>query len=170
MITKNFYAAIASQVTAQEINNVLRLHNGTAVRLSASTSFAPFDNWTLRLNVTQSGFVVGTGTTPATVNDYKLESQITSGLSSSGSTAFYRFDDAGFERVMSCVITNTSSEAITISEVGKVASINYFKTETATTTTSGATLIERNVLDTPVTIPAGEHKTITYTIRMNYPG
>ena len=55
-------------------------------------------------------------------------------------------------------ITNNNATDITIGEVGIV----YQGSNTAA-------LLERTVLDSPITIPAGGVSQITYTIRMNYP-
>ena len=57
---------------------------------------------------------------------------------------------------------NTSGADITICEIGKIGrfysgSKNYH------------VLVDRTVLDTPITIPAGETKVLSHSIRINYP-
>ena len=83
-------------------------------------------------------FKIGTGTTPASVDDYKLETPISSGYS-----ATFSVDNDG-NRVVT--ITNTGSTPLSISEVGLYESIQ-----------SGGSslycLIERTVFDAPFTIP-----------------
>lgn len=108
-----------------------------------------------------SGILLGKGTTKATIDDVRLDSQITTGLSVSVSTSV----DDNYDRVLSLLVTNNSSEPITIGEIGMQGWVY-----TGNNTTSSAyCLVERTVLDNPVTIPAGGIGQVTYTIRFNYP-
>lgn len=109
----------------------------------------------------KGGTILGTGTTPPTLDDYQLSgNQITTFTYSVNTTK--TADDNGIEMSFTFTITNTGSESFTIGEVavfgkpgGKNAEHNA--------------LLERTVLDTPVTISAGGVGQVTYTIRLNYP-
>lgn len=117
---------------------------------------------TVKTASTGYGVVLGTGNTPVTFNDYKLSgSQITSfsytknvttGFVNSAQDIYVRGD---------YVITNTSSTAFTIKEVGVVALHSSSSNQT--------TLIERTVLTEPVTIEPGGVGKITYQIDLYYP-
>lgn len=94
----------------------------------------------------------GSGSTPPTEDDYNLESPIA--LSSAGQTFIY---DGNHTIIIVEVLKNTSSEAATITEVAcKVhggTSYDWY----------GDFIISRDLI-TPITIPAGETRTIQYTI------
>lgn len=104
-----------------------------------------------------SGVVFGSGTTAPVINDNQLESRI----STISGTVNYSVnkDDNFYAIIISATITNTASDDITIAEVGLYRN----------TTGNWGALVERTVLEAPVTIPAGGVGQITYTIRMNYP-
>ena len=111
----------------------------------------------LASNDTTSGVVVGSGTTPPTAQDYKLENQITT---VSGNVAYNTTQDADGVTINSIItVTNTADTDITIGEVGLYVN----------TSGNWTWMAERTVLETPVTIPAGGVGQVTYTIRMNYP-
>lgn len=109
------------------------------------------------------GIYFGTGSTPATINDYKLNNLITSGLSSVYTTVSVAKEAEG--RYAICgqyTLQNTSNEPISISEIGVVTGFD--------TSSSGATayvLMERTVLGEPITIDPGKAKTVTYKLTFN---
>ena len=72
-------------------------------------------------------------------------------------------DESGLTITALYTITNTGSSAFTIGELGLIAA-----TYTNVSTNSKC-LVERTVLDTPVTIPAGGIGQVEYTITFNYP-
>ena len=108
------------------------------------------------------GVIFGTGTTPPTIDDYELESDIISTISGSASVT-PTFDDTGMTLTAIYVLTNTGSADITIGEIGLIASGMYSQDWYM------KLLLERTVLDTPLTIPAGEIGKVTYTIKLPYP-
>jgi hypothetical protein len=124
----------------------------------------PTNGLTFYTNPSGSGpwFVVGRGTTPATLDDYALENMIRSGLTCTVSTAVDEDNDA----VYKLTLTNTSSEDITIGEVGIHCQCYWGNNSSAYTCWA---LLERTVLDTPITIPAGGLGVIDYTIKLNPP-
>ena len=107
------------------------------------------------------GIIIGTGTTPPTVNDYKLENQITSGFGST--TSFPNSVSAVYNAkgiVSCCTITNSSqTDNLVINEIGYIKSrAGYWNI-----------LYDRIVLDTPITIAPGATKTIEYRLNMPKP-
>lgn len=62
---------------------------------------------------------------------------------------------------------NNTTEAITISEVG----LQFSKRTGSTTDTNDANtiLVDRTVLDNPITIQPNETKSLVYTLRFDYP-
>ena len=162
MLTKNFYSFIRG--TLQKKTNIEFTHtDGAKVtdNFNYNAAVPPFyvmKTWTYTIN--SYGVAFGTSTTPATVSDYRLESILDNTKISvaSPSEVSYSRLDAHEEYSVTFGITNITSNAITIAEVGIVAKINDFY----------YALVDRTVLDTPVTIPAGQSKQITYTIRFNY--
>ena len=114
----------------------------------------------------RGGVFFGTGSTPATKNDYTLESPITSGLTINAPNVISYSNDAHgkYSLSVSFAITNTSGAEINIWEVGLVSELggnangatNYFPV-----------LFDRTVLSEPITIPAGGVKLVTYKLTFN---
>lgn len=134
--------------------------------------FAPYPNSTsmanLALNLTSAGIAVGTGSTPATVDDYCLESMITSGITASiPATATATYDGTNKQYVVSKDITiaNTGSDAVTISEIGIFVQGKYSDSIGSTASSNAVILADRTVLESPVTIPAGESGVVRYEFR-----
>lgn len=112
--------------------------------------------------------VVGSGTTPVTGADYALESQITTVSSLSVDQSFNM--EKG-EMIVTKTMKNTSSEEITINEVGIIAMTTHFTSYTTSTSsssgiTNGPYLAFREVLATPIVVPAGETFTISLTHKL----
>ena len=142
--------------------------NGTTSTVTANANYPPFkvmNGWSKSATITGVSF--GTGTTPATVSDYFLESilgdtQIS--VSAPSSISFNKLDTYE-EYTVTFGVTNKTADAIAISEIGLTA-MPY----SPYSGNNQYALVDRTVLDTPVTIPAGQSKQITYTIRFNYGG
>lgn len=166
MLTKNFYAYIRADFSEKTTEATFTKTDGTTSTVSLSSDYPPFkvmNKWAK--STTGTGVSFGTGTTPATASDYFLESILTDtqiNVSTPSSISFSRYD-AYEEYTVTFGVTNKTADAITISEMGLTAmpcspnsGSNYYA------------LVDRTVLDAPVTIPAGQSKQITYTIRFNY--
>lgn len=107
------------------------------------------------------GVYFGTGSTPATWNDYTLESPITSGLTiSSGGRLPEQSGDA-YSYLVTYTLYNTTDADINIYEVGLFSPVSYSDSK------HYLALMERTVLTEPITIPAGESKLVTYKITFN---
>lgn len=101
------------------------------------------------------GVVFGDGNTPPTGADTTLAGSLIENLTI---TAAARNENIDGGLIGNCVytITNNNDNAVTIREIGVVGGVYRGKTSV------GVVLIERTVLDTPVTIEAGGVGQITY--------
>ena len=116
------------------------------------------------------GIGIGSGTTPPTRNDYKLENDIPVFVDSNYTVQRFvlvpsaRVSYGTTENSMDVTTTVaiTANEDITVSEIGIYGSAYEI---TSSNTMVHGYLLERTVLDEPVTIRAGETKSIQYTIR-----
>ena len=162
MLTKNFYSFMRYEF--QNTASTFTATDGTAHKdIDFKTSDPPFvvmKKWAAKIST--AGVSFGTGTTPATASDYCLESILgTTQISASvPSTVSYSRVDTYEEYSVTFGVTNETADAITISEVGLPIYSNN--------SPYPYVLVDRTVLDTPITIPAGQSKQITYTIRFNY--
>lgn len=106
-------------------------------------------------NMFRRGIAFGSGTTPPQKTNYKLENHITSGLTYSGNNTKQS------NKVVNWVQTvqNTSTEQITITEVGLFAKY--------ATGLYPTVLLTRTVLDVPVVLQPNDVKTFTITIDYN---
>lgn len=119
---------------------------------------------TIQLNATNAGFHFGSGTTTPTENDYKLESDITSGISVV-LNASARYSSPKPHMTFTFTITNTGSSNVTINEIGIVtASIQCCTSSSATSASSANVLIDRTLLDTPLTIAPSSTAALEYTV------
>ena len=177
MLTKNFYSVMRVQLskkkTAARFISVL----GKIFDVYPQNAVFPFEAMksageSIQTEETQTnsmtGVRFGSDDTPPTANDYKLGSQITSGLSFTNPAEItYTLSNTCSEYAATYGVTNMSEETIVIKEIGLFS-------QPSTTVIGGsktgyiAALVDRTVLDAPVTIPAGQSKQITYTIRFNY--
>ena len=161
MLTKNFYALM--RIAFGKIKSTIISDENTTknVEFPSSNWYGVFPAMCKYKNASSYQWVsFGNGTTPATVNDYKLESEITTGISVTSQ------DSPTTEQTDKYILWTATfgvkaSVETTISEIGLFSNVY---------TSSGnlITLVDHTVLETPVTIPAGQSKQITYTIRFNY--
>lgn len=170
MLTKNFYSFVLGKGLKTTISKSLTSTEGTVYdhsyyyNNSSDMVFSCMSSFTS--SATGSGVMIGTGTTPATAGDYKLEAQITTGVTFSGTTnVSYNIDDDGYSMFTTGGVKNTGTEPIAVSEVGLVCRL-YYGTSSSNLCN---VLLDRTVLEEPITINPGETKQLTYTIRMNYP-
>lgn len=115
-------------------------------------------------NYAYDGIVLGTGTTAPSEDDYRLENIITDGLTASITT------NSGVENGspygdINLALQNTSNAAITITEIGITRSLYDATSFGGTSGNSHRYLVDRTVLDTPVTIAPGGTAIITYTLK-----
>lgn len=110
-----------------------------------------------------SGLYFGTGRTPATKEDFRLEAQITSGITAqAGSVLEYASDDNQYVLYVDVVLTNESEAEIAIGEIGL-----FLPASPSSGNKWAGVLMERTVLDEPAVIAPGKSKLITYKLTFN---
>ena len=159
MLLKNYYTIFAGLtfnsgnmkfVNVSGVNNTYANSNITVNNIGLMHT-----NINTNSNFSGNGVIFGDGDTPANIDDYKLSGNLITTLSGNGLISCEYVDDKCIAtRIFT--LTNTGSEDVTIREVATLAGFNY------------QTIIERTVLDNPVTIPAGGIGQVTYTVCMNY--
>ena len=108
---------------------------------------------------TKRGVIIGSGTTPPSNDDYKLESEYTDSEFSYGSNSISLTEEDGYLVLrIARMFTNVSGSSKTISEVGlgccSRASDQY-----------PMFLLARDVLSSPITVEDGEQVIIRYKIK-----
>ena len=114
------------------------------------------------LSTTTSGVLFGTGDTPASLDDYKLAGNVIRNIAATINRT-YSYSEAQQSLKTIYTITNNNTGEITIKEVALQA--EFYSTNGVTR----GCIIDRTVLDTPVTIPAGGIGQVEYTITFNLP-
>jgi len=123
------------------------------------------------------GVTFGSGTTQPTENDYKLESPISSGISVTRDVYKTPTSSDKLSVEIHYSVTNTSGSDITISEIGLKKSLyaasvpNILATPilTNTPTLGRVFLIDRTLLDNPVTIHPGDTADLKYILSVDHP-
>lgn len=114
------------------------------------------------------GVYFGSGATPASKADTQLESLISSGLSITNPYAVVTENLGNGKHTVSATYTvkNTTDAEINIWEIGAVmenvslySGYDYYVYPY---------LVERTVLEAPITIPAGQAKVVTYKVTFNH--
>lgn len=95
--------------------------------------------------------IIGSGDTEPTADDYELDSPISETLTQSYQVVKGQ-GGAGYDIVFTITGTNTSGSAYTIKEVG----VNAFMGGTEDTYSFGWAMIARFLLETPITVAAGD--------------
>ena len=153
MFTRNYYNILKSFLMKAMITNGVTLPNGNSADCTYGGStgshlqIAPNING---LYTTQNaGYVtVGSGSTPPTLDDYKVENPL-SYIASSGLTTT---TDENLSMLKTFGIVNQGTESCTIREVG-LWGTSYYKNGNSYT---NVVLIYRKVLDEPYTLAPGE--------------
>ena len=174
MILKNYYKILRCALTGTTCD-IVRTDGTEQSFTPASTKFYAYtfgigqnssdspSDITNYKNLASTGVKFGDGNSHATMDDYCLSGNLLTNLDITANTT-RTVEDGGVTVQHVYTITNKNTEDITIREVGMVAGIPY-----GTSISKHMALIERTVLDSPVTIPAGGVGQVTYTIRFNYP-
>lgn len=102
--------------------------------------------------------IVGSDNTAETGNSYNLKKKITSGINLGLARSVIDNDDGSYSSIVVANCTNTSSDPITIGEIGIRTSYDYPGT--------AFIVLDRTPLGTPLTIQPGEVGRIVYTITM----
>ena len=158
MLTRNYYHAIAAMAIGAKIANGLTLLDGSksdcyqasdSSKKGSQYSHLSIGCGSLGTSATNSGFVFGNGAVEPTIDDYCLSGEF---IKLSGT----------LQRIVA-TLTNRKDTDVTISEVG------YQDYVYVNSSGSKCCLLERTLLDNPITIPAGGVGQVTYTVRMSLP-
>ena len=173
MITKQFKAILAMMLTSvgSSTNTTAvaqcKKTDGTTVYLtSRSDGFPSSVSTGITTSANNSGICIGRGSTPATEDDYMLESLISSGFSYSTPSKSEYMDDEGNPCLSySFTITNTGSSDLTISEIGYIQERRCGTTKGSIDGYTNKFLIDRTVLDSPISIPVNGYAAVKYTLK-----
>lgn len=149
--------------------NVPIKNTSNQTRYLASGSYLNIGNATsIQGNAINAGISVGTSDTPATDEDYILGATITSGLSGVV-TNTHGMDDNDPYVIFNVVLSNTTTSDIVVKEIGLKISMSSGSSPNSTSgISSSAVLVDRTVLDTPLTVPARGNAALQYKLKCNY--
>lgn len=166
MLTKNGHKFIGIRLLTYSAKIKITQTNGADIAVYPSTYYYGLEETMKKIltSLSGSGVVLGTGSTPPTMDDITISGDlITRFAYSAGPIISYGED--GAECTVIYAVTNTGTDAFTVSEIALLYQV-YTSNSGGN---GGAFMIDRTVLDEPVTIPAGGIGKVTYTIRMNFP-
>lgn len=177
MLTQNYYNMIANMIGSGGSNDSADLRKnallyidclGRPIRGTYAFRAFPYTfSSTPRLaGYGDAGISVGTDGTPATIKDTNLGSTITSGISMSIASTSHGCDEPGMPYVeYKLSITITGSDPITIREIGYKQGFAGVVNTNESSTSAYTVLMDRTVLETPITIQAGDSGVIDYKLQ-----
>lgn len=185
MFTKNFYKLLHGHMYSG-VNDVGTIFSGTEQTMSLNntqirlngdgtiTGCTRLDTMVTNQMLTGSasstnakpyiGVILGNGNILPNINDYSLSGTQITNFAYNVALSLENMEDGGRRIVGVYTITNNNSESITISEIGLTALM--YK---GSGSTYWPVLIERTVLDTPVTIEPQAVGQVKYIIEMKLP-
>ena len=174
MVTRNFLNLLAMVLESSNQIGCLRCRdiNGNTRFLSGNFNdnalFPRGLTQTFTLNAASSGISIGTGTTPPTEDDYNLEETISSGVNVALTGTSYGAESPWFPFIKyDLTITNTGANPLVVTEVGYKQNVRTTKVIGSTSSANTVVLLDRCVLDTPVTIAPGDAGIVTYRLQTN---
>ena len=171
MITRNLrnLTAMMLQSSSTAFGSLLvRGVNGRSYYAHGVFSFPASRAEAFALNAEAAGVSFGTGSTPATENDINLENTITSGITVTLTGRVVGCDAPGSPYVQySFMVFNSLEEPLTIREVGYKQSLKCATTPGRTNSVDVICLLDRTVLDAPLTIAAGDAGVLVYKLKTN---
>ncbi len=170
MLTKNFKNLMAIILERSSVNIGLLpvvAYNGTEYWLvtNSSNSYPGSVTTSLTTSASGAGICVGSGSMAATENDYNLEAQITSGLSSSVIQNAGLDNDNNPYVTFDITITNTGNNDVIIREIGYRQNLYAATAQGGTSVSNRVCLLDRTILSAPITIPAGEFGVVRYMLK-----
>ena len=171
MITRNLrnLTAMMLQSSSTAFGSLLvRGVNGRPYYAHGVFSFPASRAEAFTLNAEAAGVSFGTGSTPATENDINLENTITSGITVTLTGRVVGCDAPGSPYVQySFMVSNSLEEPLTIREVGYKQSVKCATTPGRNNSVDAVCLLDRTVLDAPLTIAAGDAGVLVYKLKTN---
>lgn len=172
MLTNNFYQTIRACVVGGMVNSVLKsttnsTENCFGSNACAGNLFIPFYN-NLRTVLTtptySEGMAFGTGNVPPSLDDYWLSGDLITTVKILLCEVASTEVDGVARNTNAITVQNTSAtDTVVINEMGFVSRL-YIKANS-----TAYCLVDRTVLDTPLTLAPGEQGVITYTFTLNLP-
>lgn len=176
MFTKHWYQAIIAH--AMKTTPVFRNMSGNIVSWNSyqlevatrigysSNSYGVPSMYNVRTSLgTYGGVIFGDGNAPPTLDDYNLSGNLITSVNATASVKHVNNNALGAKEIRAeYTLTNTGTSSITIREIGLIAAAGGNNSQS-----NMKCLLERTVLDEPVTIPRGGSAVIAYTIRMYDP-
>lgn len=169
MLTNNFYHIMKSYLSGSSITDGPRTIANTASRFSYTDSnayyaFRGFYNDTKTVITTAAsnasyGMAFGTGTVPPTLEDYWLSGDVITTLQIVACTITSGINNAVQIKNEVTVKNTSDTETVVINEMGIIGKFYYGSS-------SSANMVDRTVLDTPLTLAPGEQGVITYTFNL----
>lgn len=104
---------------------------------------------------------IGTGDSAPEADDYTLTDYILS--ETAPTSSMLPNEDGNF--TLAALITNGTGEEKTFSEIGLCCVINQFQTAASSYSSNKPVMVTRELLDTPITLGAGESATVTATFK-----
>ena len=160
--TKNHYTLVSQFLTAIDGEGCqLTKLNGTTEWLYGGVYASTYSSAALCSlggnRYSNNKLLLGTGTNAFSVDDYKLQTDVSSSFTKASLTVSGGAISETKGRVLTwtCSYLNTSGADITVSEIGLTKYVMFGSNEDV--------LIFRDVLATPVTVPAGQGITVTLT-------
>lgn len=120
------------------------------------------------------GVAVGTGDTTPTENDYNLASYINTLKTSASPAVNYSFDTTTgvYTSYVDYTLSNETAEDITVKEIGKfIRGMRTSAIGAAVNPTQSdyvSIMVDRTVLETPLTVPAGGSAILRYSFSYQY--
>ena len=170
MVTRNFLNLLAMVLESGNLMGCLKVLtvNGAARFLSGTFGFPYSPTASFTLNATAAGISIGTGTTPESEDDYNLEATITSGVNVVLTATTYGAENPWYPFVKyDLTVTNTGANPLVVTEVGYKQTASVTKVIGSTSRSNEVLLLDRCVLDTPVTIAPGDVGIVTYRLQTN---
>lgn len=125
-----------------------------------------YSTWAMIKTMTDGngGCVIGSGDSPATDEDYTLESQITTGFTAGSPQYYCEFDSVNnqYHARVQYTINNTGSEDLVVKEIGYYRGMDYSNTLGGLRAGSSHILLDRTVLNEPVVITPGTPGVVNY--------
>jgi hypothetical protein len=171
MITKNFKMVVSCILQSAgyvNTNGYIPVKDlaGTTRYIGCCFDQFPYNiTSNVTFNGASTGIRVGSGNIEATGNDYKMDSMITSGLTSSNPTMTYGEDSGNPYLEYLFTLTNTTGADIVVNEIGYVQSVRTATSSGGSATIVTPILLDRTVLSTPVTVPANSSAAIKYRLK-----